>query len=90
MNDWILLFSLVFPRLTLWIAWLNGEIPPNTIPFWVEFFITLCIPRLLILYYIVITLGVSSGWFIAHCVAWAISLLFAITSNRNEPKFYEK
>jgi hypothetical protein len=67
MNDWFLFFSLFFPRLSLWVAWMNGQVPRNDVPFFVDFCMTILAPRLLILYYIYINAGFC-GWFVAHLI----------------------
>lgn len=72
MNTFLLFFSLFFPRLSLFVAYLYGGIPPNTVPFWFEFLITLFLPRALVIFYIGTTLGWDSGWIIAHIIAWII------------------
>ncbi len=79
MNEYLLLFALFFPRISLWVAWLDGAIPANTVPFWFEFFLTLFIPRGLVCFYIVTTLGWDSGWLIAHGIAWVLSLGWSAT-----------
>jgi hypothetical protein len=66
---WFLVLSLLFPRITLLIAWCNNCIPLNTIPFWGDFFMTIFIPRILILIYIGTNMGCDSGWFWVHIVA---------------------
>lgn len=77
MNTMLLFFGLFFPRISLWVAWLTGAIPPNTVPFWFEFFLTLFLPRALICFYIVTTLGWDSGWLIAHGIAWFVAVIAA-------------
>lgn len=68
----LLFFGLFFPRISLWVAWLNGAIPPNTVPFWLEVTLTAFFPRLLLIFYAGTTLGWSSGWVIAHAIMWAL------------------
>lgn len=69
----LLFFSLFFPRLSLFIAWLAGGIPPNNVPLFFDVLGTLMFPRLLIMYYIIYAdLGV--GWLIAHIIALIIKL----------------
>jgi len=43
--------AIFFPRLTLWIAWLNNCIPANPFPFWGDFFMTLFVPNVLLAVY---------------------------------------
>ncbi len=66
---WFLILSLLFPRIALLLAWCNNQIPPNTIPFWGDFFMALLLPRLLILIYIGTNLGMTSVWFVVHVIA---------------------
>jgi len=80
MNEYLLFFSLFFPRLTLFFAWYFNAIPPNSVPFWFEFLLTLFIPRVLIIFYIGTTLGWNSGWVIAHVIAWLIAALLGGSS----------
>lgn len=75
MSEYLLFFSLFFPRITLFAAYMTGHIPPNMVPFWLEFFTTLFIPRALVIFYIGTILGWKSGWLIAHVIVW---ILFSI------------
>jgi hypothetical protein len=68
----LLFFGLFFPRVSLFFAWINNAIPPNTVPFWLEVVLTACFPRLLIIFYAGTTLGWSSGWVIAHIIVWIL------------------
>jgi hypothetical protein len=79
MNDiatWFLILSLFLPRLALIIAWCTSGVPANTIPFWGDFFMTLFLPRILILIYIITNMGFG-GWAVAHL----IFAIIAYTSN---------
>lgn len=69
---WFLVLSLFFPRITLLIAYCNGVVPLNNIPFWGDFFMTLFIPRVLILIYIITNMGFGM-WAIIHLIALVIS-----------------
>jgi len=71
-NEILLFFGLFFPRISLWVAWLNGAIPPNTVPFWLEVTLTAFFPRLLLIFYAGTNLGWSSGWVIAHSIMWLL------------------
>lgn len=64
---WFLVLTLFLPRLGLLIAYCTGAIPTNTIPFWGDFFMTLFIPRILILIYIITNMGFG-GWAVAHLI----------------------
>ena len=64
---WFLILGLIFPRITLLIAYCSHSIPPNAIPFWGDFFMAALIPRVLILIYIVTNMGFG-GWAIAHLI----------------------
>jgi hypothetical protein len=81
METWFLVLSLFFPRLALLIAWANNQIPPNSIPFVGEFFMTLLIPRILMLIYIATTLG-CGGWFWAHVVAFILAIDYGYTKSK--------
>lgn len=74
MNDYLLFFGLFFPRISLFVAWLNGAIPPNSVPFGFEIFLTFFLPRALICFYVGTTLGWNSGWLVAHGICWLISV----------------
>jgi len=84
MNTMLLFFGLFFPRISLWVAWLTGAIPPNTVPFWFEVFLTLFLPRALLCFYIVTTLGWNSGWLIAHGIAWFIAVVLSYSRARSK------
>jgi hypothetical protein len=86
MNEYLLFFSLFFPRISLFVAWLSGAIPPNGVPFWFEFFLTLFVPRALIIFYIGTTLGWNSGWLVAHVIAWLLAMLFGGSSASKSKK----
>ncbi len=73
MNEYLLFFGLFVPRISLLTAWLTGAIPPNTVPFWFEFFLALFLPRVLIIFYIGATLGWDSPWLILHSVALVVA-----------------
>jgi len=72
-ETWFLVMSLFLPRITLLIAWLSHGIPPNTVPFVAEVFMTIFIPRVLILIYIGTVMGLCP-WFYIHlitaCLVW--------------------
>jgi hypothetical protein len=67
-NFWFLLFSLLFPRITLFVAWLNNAVPKNDFPFWGDCLMTLFVPRILIVIYIGFNLGITNPWFIVHVI----------------------
>jgi len=70
----LLLFSLFFPRISLFIAYLAGGIPHNNVPLFFDVLGSLVFPRLLIMYYIVYAdLGI--GWLIAHIIAFIIKMI---------------
>ena len=72
-ETWILILGLFLPRLTLLIAWLNAGIPPNTTPFWGEFFMTLFVPNLLIALYCFSY--DMDGWGYAHLAMFILRCL---------------
>ena len=65
---WLLLLGLIFPRLALFIAWLESGYPPNTLPDLVNFFSWLFFPRFLMAYYIYTDIGPNNLWFWAYLV----------------------
>jgi hypothetical protein len=60
---WFLLIGLFVPRIVLLIAYCSGAIPPNNLPFIGDFFLTLFLPRVLIMLYIAGVSGISNPWF---------------------------
>jgi hypothetical protein len=73
---WLLVVTLIFPRIGLLIAWFGGQIPYNTIPFIGDAFLAVFFPRLLMVIYIAGCMGTGSGWFWAHLVGFVIATLF--------------
>lgn len=73
-DTWFLILSLIFPRVTLLIAYCIGCIPFNTIPFWGDFFMAIFLSRALILIYIITNLGFG-GWAVIHLIFCACALL---------------
>lgn len=75
-----LLISLLFPRITLFIAWISGTIPLNNVHLFFDLLGALIFPRLLIIYYIVYAeLGI--GWLIAHIIALIIKIIINSTDD---------
>lgn len=62
-HDLFWLFSLFFPRLTLWITWLQDGLPHHVFPFWGSFWMTILMPRVLILVYMCQNNMVGGVWF---------------------------
>lgn len=79
MDTWFLILSLFFPRLALIIGFLGDSIPyfqyPST---WMNWVGGILIPRALICWYIGLTMGYNSPWFIAH-VTLAILVYISAT-----------
>lgn len=67
MTENFLLLTLFFPRIGLLVWYLNGWIPFNITPFWLDVMLSIFLPRILILVWIGTTMGFG-GWFIAHLV----------------------
>ena len=66
---WVLVLGLFFPRLALFIAWLEpGAYPPNALPDLVNFVFWLCFPRFLMAYYIFTDIGTHNIWFWAYLI----------------------
>jgi hypothetical protein len=63
---WLLLIGLFFPRLALFVAWLELAYPPNPLPDLVNFIGWLFFPRFLMAYYIYLAAGPNNLWFWAY------------------------
>jgi len=72
---WLLVLTLIFPRLGLIIAWFSNQIPFNTIPFVGDFLMAVFIPRFLMVIYIATNLGTGNVWFWLHLVFAILSFL---------------
>lgn len=68
MDTPFLLLTLFFPRILLFVYYVKGWIPANTLPFWGDVALAVFVPRILVLLYIYHNLGPASGWFWAHAV----------------------
>ena len=68
---WFLVLGLIFPRITLFIAWMGGSIPANNIPFIGDLFMAIFVPRVLIIIYIATNMGFCP-WFWIHLAFLAI------------------
>jgi hypothetical protein len=68
MENAFLVLSLFLPRLTLIVFYLFFQIPYNTIPLIGDILLTVFLPRVLVLIYIVQNLGTDSPWFWIHLV----------------------
>lgn len=73
--EWLLFFSLFFPRLSLFFAWVNNSIPFNNVPFFFDLIGAIVFPRLLIIYYIWYA-ELGTGWMVAHIVALILAKIF--------------
>lgn len=72
---WLLLLGLFFPRLALFIAWLEpGAYPPNVLPDLVNFIAWLFLPRFLMAYYIYTDIGSNNVWFWAYLVLGIVGI----------------
>jgi hypothetical protein len=76
-----LFFSLLFPRLSLFVAWLSGGIPPNNVPLFFDGLGALVFPRMLIMYYIVYA-DLGTGWLIAHIIAFIVRVYLEAASKK--------
>jgi len=68
MENIFLVLSLFIPRITLIIFFFTHSIPYNNVPLIGDFLLTVFLPRVLILIYIVENFGVDSPWFWIHLV----------------------
>lgn len=71
---WFLMLGLIFPRITLLIAYFNGSIPPNDIPLVGDFLLALLLPRVLMLIYIYGCMG-ACLWFWVHLAVTIIAYI---------------
>ena len=66
---WLLILGLIFPRLALFIAWLEpGAYPANSLPVLVNFVSWLFFPRFLMAFYVYTDIGMNNIWFWAYIV----------------------
>ena len=68
MSEVFLIFSLFFPRITLFFAWMNHCIPTHNFPWWGSFWMAIFIPRILVLIYIIQNIGTDNAWFWIHLI----------------------
>jgi hypothetical protein len=80
MENIFLVLSLFIPRITLVLFYLVHSIPYNNIPFIGDILLTIFLPRVLIIIYIVENYGTQSPWFWIHLVV-AI-FIYITTSNK--------
>lgn len=69
MDFYFLLFSLIFPRITMLAYFISDSFPANSVPIWGDVLLGVFLPRVLILIYIYQNMGVENVWFIAHLIA---------------------
>ena len=79
-ETWLLILTLIFPRLGLIIAYLGGNIPHNTIPLLGDIVLCVFVPRLLMTLYIASNMGTNNGWFWLHLIGFFVALLYNIGS----------
>lgn len=73
---WLLVLGLLFPRLTLFIAWLGvGTYPPNTLTDLLNFVGWLFLPRFLMAFYIYTDMGANNLWFWAYLALGIVGLI---------------
>ena len=73
---WLLILTLIFPRLGLIIAWFGNQIPHNDIPFLGDAVLAVFFPRVLMVIYIAINLGTANAWFWAHLTMAIVAFIF--------------
>ena len=75
---WFLILSLIFPRLSLFGAWLWGGIPAHVgVPFWLCFLGSVFFARVLVTIFVAMNLGCESPWFWAHAIFCVLAYLGA-------------
>ncbi len=67
-ETWLLVLTLVIPRISLLIAYFGHQIPANTIPFVGDLLLYIFLPRLLMVIYIYDNMGWQNPWFWIHIV----------------------
>jgi hypothetical protein len=77
MENIFLVLSLFLPRITLILFYLVHSIPYNNVPFIGDFLLTIFLPRVLILIYIVENYGTGSPWFWIHLVVAVLVYIFS-------------
>lgn len=85
LSFWFLLISLFFPRIGLFMLWMENNIIPLFIPQPEAALVWLFLPRVLILFMIYTTQGLSN-WFWIHFVFAAFALLGTITKVNGNSK----
>lgn len=86
---WLLVVTLILPRIGLLIAWFGGQIPYNEIPFVGDALLAVFLPRLLMLIYIASNLGLSSPWFWIHLgvllMIWVFNIIgYLVKANSSQ------
>ena len=77
MENIFLVLSLFVPRITLILFYLAHSIPFNYVPFIGDAILTVFLPRVLILIYIVENYGTDSPWFWIHLVVAVMMYIFS-------------
>jgi len=72
-----LVLSLFVPRITLILFYLAHSIPYNNVPLIGDAILTVFLPRVLILIYIVENYGTESPWFWIHLVVAVLMYIFS-------------
>lgn len=80
MENIFLVLSLFIPRLSLILFYFIHSIPYNNVPFIGDVLLTIFLPRVLIIIYIVENFGTQSPWFWIHLVVAII--IYITTSNK--------
>ncbi len=65
---WVLLLGLFFPRLALFLAFLENAYPQNPLPDLVNVICWILFPRFLMAYYVFLAVGPNNIWFWAYIV----------------------
>jgi len=73
MDFYFLLFSLLFPRITLLVYLFQAWYPENLVPNWLDVVLGIVAPRILILIYIYQNMGYENIWFAAHLIVMILT-----------------
>mgnify|MGYP001235124275 FL=1 len=86
MDTIFLVLSLFLPRLALVVYWFLGMIPFNTVPFFGDVLLTIFLPRVLVIIFIVQNLGTESPWFWIHLIVGIGVYIFGGNKARKRKK----
>ena len=73
---WFLILSLIFPRISLFCAWIWGGMPAHVgVPYWLCVLSSVLFARILVTIFVGMNLGTDSPWFWAHAIFCVIGYI---------------